>query len=221
MNEVARSESARGDMVLLRRDDRSLELRVNGVFVMDTVETSAERALAAAALGAVTADLVTVLVGGLGLGFTLAEVLRDDRVVSVTVAEIEPDLVRWHRAGVVPAPEGGAPALDSSRVEVVVGDVRRHVRTTPAATYDLVLLDVDNGPGYLVYDDNRDVYGLDFLAECARIVRPGGLVAIWSADRSTELLDVMRTTFTDAPEQAIPVRLGNRDLSYHLYLGRV
>ncbi len=104
--EVARAESDRGELVLRERteDDGSttLELRANGVFVMDTRETSSERALAREAL-ARHADPWRVLVGGLGLGFTLEEVLADERVRQVLVVEIEPALV-----GVVARRDGPA-----------------------------------------------------------------------------------------------------------------
>ena len=89
--EIARAESERGELVLRERRDEaaaaSLELRVNGVFVMDTLETSTERALASAALELV-ADPRAVVVGGLGLGFTMHEVLADARVEKCAVVEI-------------------------------------------------------------------------------------------------------------------------------------
>ena len=84
-----------------------------------------------------------VLVGGLGLGFTLAEVLADPRVRRVVVAEIEPALVGWLRDGTVPH---GPALLADPRVEVAVDDVA-DVIGGPRASFDLVLLDVDNGPG--------------------------------------------------------------------------
>ena len=105
---MARAESERGEVLLRERIDperpegpRALELRVNGVFVMDTLETSTEQQLAAAALARVE-EPRTVLVGGLGLGFTLHEVLADKRVERVNVVEIEDALVRWMRDGTIP-----------------------------------------------------------------------------------------------------------------------
>jgi spermidine synthase len=90
--EIARAESPRGETVLRERRDENtptvLELRVNGVFVMDTLETTTERALARAALDLVDRP-ARVLIGGLGLGFTMHEVLADSRVESCTVVEIE------------------------------------------------------------------------------------------------------------------------------------
>ena len=104
--EVARVDDARGELVLRRRrtDDNAadvLELRVNGVFVMDTLETSTEHALAEVALAQV-ADPRNVLVGGLGLGYTMHAVLEDVRVEKLVVVEIEGALIEWMRDGTVP-----------------------------------------------------------------------------------------------------------------------
>ena len=119
VSELARSVSERGELVLRRRDDDALELRVNGVFVMDTAETCTERALAVAALR--LPDPARVLVGGLGLGFTTAELLADPRVQEVTVAELEPVVLRWMVDGTVPH---GPRVLADARVRVRVSDVR-------------------------------------------------------------------------------------------------
>jgi spermidine synthase len=219
--EIARSQSERGEVVLRRREsDDALELRVNGVFVMDTRETSTERALATASLAALDSDAggLTVLIGGLGLGFTLAQVLADPRVGRVVVAEIEPDVVRWHRDGVVP---DTVHAVRDPRTDISVDDVRRVVDSQPPGSLDLLLLDVDNGPGYLVYDDNADVYAEGFLYTCRSRIRRGGLVAVWSSAASPELVSVMRVVFGGCEELSLPVSLGTRATSYHLLLGRV
>ena len=144
--EIARAESERGELVLRERRDEgappALELRVNGVFVMDTVETSTERALAGAAL-ALVEEPRAVVVGGLGLGFTMREVLADPRVERCAVVEIEQALVDWMRDGTVPH---GPALLADQRVVVVTADVAAALAEARPASYDLVLLDVDNGP---------------------------------------------------------------------------
>jgi spermidine synthase len=228
---VARAVSERGELTLLRRADGSLELRVNGLFAMDSSETSSERLLASASIDAATlgqvddgADRLRVLVGGLGLGFTVAALLADARVATVLVAEIEPDLVRWHRTGLVPhpAPGGGdtvRPLLDDNRVDVVVGDVRDVVAEQPAHAVDLVLLDVDNGPGFLLHESNSAVYGQPFLTACSDLVRPGGVVAVWSASPAPALSNAMSSVFATTAVRAVPVTLNDRRTHYHLYLG--
>jgi len=225
MTELARSSSSRGEVVLLRRDrDDAVELRVNGVFVMDNVETSSEAQLARATLSTLAGDTgrpLDVLVGGLGLGYTLSAVLADPRVRHVTVAEIEGALVEWHRDGTLDGALAGTSPVNDDRVEVAVGDVRAVIESAPPASTDVILLDVDNGPGYLVYDVNAALYQAAFLTKCAEKTRPGGVTAIWSAETAPQLLARMHDAFDEAEEWPIPVILGQRATTYHLFLGRV
>lgn len=215
---LAHSVSELGELVLRRRttDDGEpvLELRANGVFVMDTAETSTERDLATRALRHV-ADPQDVLIGGLGLGFTLAQVLADDRVRRIRVAELEPALVGWMREGTIPH---GPSLLADRRVEVVVDDVKAVIEAAPAGSFDLVLLDVDNGPDYLVHDANASLYASPFLASTKRSLKPGGVCVVWSATRSQDLLNALTEVFGAAEAVPGPVRLGQRDESYWLHL---
>ncbi|MDA3650160.1 hypothetical protein LZ318_40230 [Saccharopolyspora indica] len=211
---VARGESERGELALLRRDD-VLELRVNGVFVMDTAHTATERELATATLRAVDAARLRVLIGGLGLGFTLREVLVDPRVREAHVVEIEPDLLTWHRDGLVPHT---ADAVRDERVRWHVGDVAAVLAAQPPERFDVVLLDVDNGPDFLVYDANSAIYRSEFLARSKEKLTPGGTLAIWSADTSPELRAALHEVFGNCEELAIPVRLGQHETTYHLFL---
>src|SRR3954470_14248454 len=215
--EIARTESDRGELVLReRRDDgaaASLELRANGVFVMDTVETSTERALATAALD-VVAEPRAVVVAGLGLGFTMHAVLADSRVEKVAVVEIEQALVDWMRDGTVPH---GPALLADERVSVVVADIAVAMAEATPASYDLVLLDVDNGPGYLVHDANAALYRAPFLATTRAALRPGGALVIWSAAPAPDLLEEMRAVFARAEGHGHDVLLQDREEQYWLY----
>jgi spermidine synthase len=222
--EVARAESPRGEIVLRERRDPEagpnapvvLELRVNGVFVMDTCETSSEKGLATTALKQV-ADPRTVLVGGLGLGFTMHEVLADKRVERLVVVEIEDALVQWMRDGTVPH---GPAYLADERVSVVAADIRVAMAEASPATYDLVLLDVDNGPGFLVYDDNAAIYQQQFLGQARECLRPGGALVIWSAAESPALQREMRDVLGDAVAVPYDVALQSREEHYWIYLAR-
>jgi fumarate hydratase class II len=209
-------------MVLRRRSvDDALELRVNGVFVMDTVETTAERELAVLALarwrGSRLRPSARVVVGGLGLGFTLDEVLRDPTVAEVIVAEIEPSLVAWHHAELVPQTSGW---LSDERVRVRTADVAEVVNAQEEGSLDVLLLDVDNGPGNLVYDANAALYRAAFTRRCRRAMSPGGVTAIWSAEPSRPLRLALAESFEEVDEVAVPVRLGQRESTYTLLLAR-
>ncbi|MBA2716569.1 MAG: aspartate ammonia-lyase [Propionibacteriales bacterium] len=221
--EVARSSSERGEVILLRRErDGALELRVNGVFVMDTAETATERLLARTALQRAHAQRrgkagrpLRVFIGGLGLGFTLDEVLRDATVTDVVVVEIEGALVDWHRAGLIPHSSG---LLDDPRVRVVVGDVVEVIGAERPESVDVIVLDVDNGPGFLVYDANAGVYQPPFLRACHRASARGGVTALWSSDTSPALSAALSGVFAGVKEQVVPVRLGARETTYHVFL---
>jgi predicted methyltransferase len=231
-------------MVLLRRDDdAALELRVNGVFVMDTTQISAERELASRALAAwrachagevpttATASAgrrvadrrpdgtpARVLVGGLGLGFTLQAVLEDPGVREVVAAEIEPNLAAWHRAALIPQTAG---CLSDPRVQLEVADVAEVVGEMRARSVDVLLLDVDNGPGYLVYDGNAALYRRPFLRTCAHVLSHGGVLAIWSAETSPALSADLAAVFDRVEEISVSVLLGRRRLTYTLLLALV
>jgi spermidine synthase len=213
---VARAQTDRGEIVLRHRPvDGALELRVNGVFVMDDHETTTERLLARMALLGLAAGTSDgpwrVLIGGLGLGYTLAALLDRDEVGSVLVAEIEPDLVGWHRSGLIPGSR-----IADTRVDVRVADVRQVVPGLEPGSVDLILLDVDNGPGFLVYDDNADVYRAPFLIACRNALTPSGRVAVWSADTAPALTHALDAVFASSEEHAVPVTLGTRDTTYHI-----
>ncbi|WP_148614264.1 hypothetical protein [Nocardioides rubriscoriae] len=222
--EIARAETERGELVLRERrpgpDDTTaggLELRANGVFVMDTVEVASERALATAALAQVASPRA-VVVGGLGLGFTMREVLADPRVEVCAVVEIEQALVDWMRDGTV---AHGPSLLADDRVRLVVADVAVAVAEARPASYDLVLLDVDNGPGYLVHDANAALYARPFLEAVHATLRPGGALAVWSAAEAPDLADAMGPVFTTTRAVPLDVRLQERDEQYWLYVGSV
>lgn len=218
--EVARAESERGELVLRERRDEGaaavLELRANGVFVVDSAETTSEFALATAALELVE-DPRDVLVGGLGLGFTLQAVLTDPRVERCSVVEIEQALVDWMRDGTIPH---GQTLLADARANVVVADVSLALAEAREASYDLVLLDVDNGPSHLVHDGNAALYDVPFLALTRRIVRPGGALAVWSAEASPDLEDNLREVYGRVEPRSHGVVLQGRDETYWLYVAR-
>lgn len=219
--EVARADTERGELVLRERREpgspTALELRANGIFVMDTFETGTEEALANAALALVD-DPKDVLVGGLGLGFTMHQVLADPRVERCTVVEIEEALVRWMRDGTIPHGPG---LLADKRANPVVADIAIALGEAADDSYDLVLLDVDNGPGYLVHESNAVLYESPFLTEARRMLRPGGALVVWSAEESPELEGILRDVFGKAESRAYDVRLQDRDEQYWLHVARV
>ncbi len=119
-----------------------------------------------------------ILVGGLGMGFTLAAALRRvGPAARVVVAELVPGVVRWNRG--VLGEAAGRP-LEDPRASVHEGDVADLLRG-PAGAWDAILLDVDNGPDGLTKDTNGWLYAPAGLGAAHRALRPGGVLGVWSA----------------------------------------
>lgn len=204
------TETERSEVVVRRRADGATELRVGGVFVMDDVETRSERILAEMVL---EQGARRVLVGGLGLGYT-TRTLLDGGAERVVVAELHPEVTAAVQAG------AGAGPLDDARLEVRHGDVGEVLRARFDDSLDAVLLDVDNGPDALVHERNAALYEEAFLYECARVLAPGGSVAIWSMADSTELRARLATIFATVETRAVGVSLQGRDECYWILLGQ-
>ena len=152
-------------------------IRVRGQTLMSSRIHDSEVALAEHAIERAV-DPAAVLVGGLGLGFTLRAVLdRVSEYARVTVAELVPNLVAWNRGHV------GALAdhpLDDRRCEVIVGDVFDVIKRSPRK-FDVILLDVDNGPVALSNARNQRLYSQHGVRTCRLALRDQGILAVWSA----------------------------------------
>jgi len=129
--------------------------------------------------------------------------------------ELDEALTVWVREGLVPAARG---LLDDPRVRLHVGDVAAYVPRFEGL--DAVLLDVDNGPDFLVHRANAALYEREFLGLAAAALRPGGVLAVWSADPSDVLLATMRDVCGSCEEVRLPVRRGRHEFTYAIYLGR-
>jgi spermidine synthase len=159
--------------------------------------------------------MLHVLVGGLGLGFTTASLLADRRVARVEVVELHAPLVDWVRRGLVPSARG---LLDDPRVGVVVADVADAVPARPHRSLDALLLDVDNGPGFLVHAGNTRVYSPPFLTAASRTLRQGGVLGVWSADPAPDLALALERACGSCEEVLLDVTRDGRRFTYAVYL---
>lgn len=173
---IDRRVTPRGELALRRNGDR-YEIISNGVFLMDTSDGRSERLLVRAALDAAPRSGERLLLGGLGVGFSLAEAVSEPRLSRITVVEREPAVVEWHAEHLG---RFSGYALRDRRVRVVVDDLV-HWLGGAEDRYDAVCLDIDNGPEWTVTDDNAALYTVDGVAAVCRVLAPDGVLAVWSA----------------------------------------
>ncbi len=176
-----------GELILLERHTLAgvhHEIRIDGRFAMSTSDESTSRLLARASLNRLDQkEGIRVLVGGLGLGLTLREVLDDVRVGEVTVAELEEAIIDWNRTflGVF-----NRDTLLDPRLRVYCGDVLEILGEIRAG-FDVILMDVDNGPSYLLNKKNASLYTHRGLRMIRRCLVPGGVLGVWAGRPEPDL----------------------------------
>lgn len=172
---LERLQTPRGELVLRRRGT-DFEVIANGTFLMATHGGRSERAMVDLGLQGAGPG-AQVLVGGLGVGYTLAACLSHPAVSRVTVVELEEAVVRWNRSYL--AGHNGGAASDP-RVDVVIADLADFLGGSPRP-YQALLLDADNGPGWLVHAENQRLYQAPAVARLQEWLAPGGAAVFWSA----------------------------------------
>jgi len=190
------------------------ELIVNGVFAMDSARTSSEVALAEA-LGP---DPGHVLVGGLGLGFT-ADHLLDMGATQVDIVELSSPLIDWARQGLTPTL---ARVWSDPRVRIRHGDVVTLLCGQPTipgvfGPWDGICLDVDNGPEFLIHEDNARLYTIQGIRQALAHLNPGGKMAVWSQSPSKEFWFDLATIDPTATERLVDIHRANRKMDYAIY----
>jgi spermidine synthase len=177
---LAQARTPDGSQLSLHEHDGEYFLKLNGRQLMSTTSTASELLLAQLPCDGLRGRADTcVLIGGLGLGFSLQRVLElVGRHARVQVAELMPEVVEWNRDFLR---EVNGRLLADRRVEVITGDVFDVIRRAGPAAYDAILLDVDNGPTSMIQAKNKRIYNRRGLGIIAQALKPGGKVSFWSA----------------------------------------
>ena len=155
------------------------EIKLGDEFLMSSLFTVAEEALATLGLAAARGDALEVLVGGLGLGYTAVTALRDPRVASVTVIDALAAVIDWHERELLPT---SVELVKDSRTRLVLDDFFALMRRIPLTRYDAILLDVDHSPRHQLDASHADLYQVAGLRALARHLVDGGVFALWSDD---------------------------------------
>jgi len=187
--ELDYQKTALGELVLQRRnaveaDGRPIvEVKLNGEYLMSSLFVAGEVALADLGLTELSGEGWAVAVGGLGLGYTAAAVLKHAQVARLTVVEALEPVIGWHRRGLVP---NGSLLAEDARCRLVCADFFGMARgdgfdpERPGFRFDAVLLDIDHTPDALLNPSHADFYTREGLARLRAFVKPGGVFALWS-----------------------------------------
>lgn len=210
-----------GELRLTQRgDDFSIHLKGVRGELMNSRMYSSEEALAELGCAHIQSTKnAKVLVGGLGMGFTLAAALKATTESSqVIVAELVPDVIEWNKG---PLGECAGMPLNNHRAEVYLGDVANlfNSKQTKKTTYDAVLLDVDNGPEGFTHADNGNLYSLESLIAIKKALRPRGVLAIWSSWHDPKFTQQLKKAGLDVQNKTVRAHKG-KGSRHTIYLAK-
>ena len=205
-----------GDMKLMRRG-AEYSIMLGRIELMNSRLFGSEEALAQLSVEKLAGRVApTILVGGLGMGFTLRALLSvapsDARIV---VVELVPAVVEWARGPMAHIFDG---SLDDPRVEIVVDDVAGVMRGAKSR-FDAILLDVDNGPEGLTSSANDALYAARGLGEARQALTPGGVVAVWSQGPDERFAARLRRSGFDVDEVRVKANRGKRGARHVIWFG--
>ncbi|WP_225026778.1 spermidine synthase family protein [Xinfangfangia pollutisoli] len=214
--DLARASTEAGDDILLRRRGEIYEITFNGIELMSNLMWRSEAVLAQRTLRPLAwAPRPRILIGGLGMGFTLRaalDLLGPD--ARITVCELIPAIAAWNRG--ILAPLAGH-ALQDPRVDLQVTDVM-DLFAPGAPRFDAILMDTDNGPDLLVRQDNGQLYAESGLNAVRRALRPGGIAAFWSAKISDPFEARLDEQGWDWRREDVLLPGGRADAFHYIYI---
>jgi spermidine synthase len=212
----------------LKSGDDVFEIKLDDEFLMSSLFTASEIALADLGIAACDGDPLSVVVGGLGLGYTAQAVLAHDKVQSLIVVDALEAVIDWHRAGLLPL---GPMLTQDSRCRFILGDFFQMAMNTDgfdpdtlAPTYDAILVDIDHSPEALLDEGNAPFYQPDGLAKLKTHLKPGGVFGLWSNEKPDDAFTTrLAGVFADARAEPVVFHnpLQDKDFTQTVYLARV
>jgi spermidine synthase len=206
---IDRREGPYGEVALRRRGDY-FEIIANGCFLMDSSDGRSERLLVSAALEELAQPAgASLLIGGLGVGFSLAQASADPRPGRIDVVERESAVIDWHTQGTAPLRRFAGTGHDDPRTTIIHDDLLRYLHIS-AERYDVLSLDIDNGPDWTVTDDNRNMYSPAGLSVLKGALTDRGVLSVWSSARAPEFTRRLASRFARVVTLEVPLRPDRR-----------
>ncbi len=213
---LATAKTPDGGEMVLYRHDRDFLIEVNGQDLMNSRHHESELELARLGCAHLAGrPAPTVLIGGLGMGYTLRQTLELlPSQAAVVVGELLETVVTWNREylGVL----NDEPLLDP-RVELKTGDIVKLI-SSAKSRFDAILLDIDNGPNAMTYSGNSRLYGYEGMVACRRALRPQGCLAIWSAAPSKEFEQHLLSCGFQVCRYRVPAYQGSKAQSRFIWV---
>ena len=206
VEELGYQKTALGDLTLRRRLEPRLnnqevfEVKLGDEYLMSSLFTESERQLATLGLASLEGEL-DVAIGGLGLGYTASETLKNEKVERLLVIDLFQVVIDWHQAGLVPL---GSALTEDDRCELRQGDFFELARTgfdanDPGRKFDAILLDIDHSPEHFLDQTNESLYTLEGFASLRNQLKPGGVFGMWSDDPASDAFtEHLRNAFGSA-----------------------
>ena len=216
---LGEAQTPDGETLTLMRQDRELVILASGKPLMSSRMHGSEEALASLSCAHLArTDEPVVLVGGLGMGFTLRATLDVlPPGASVVISELIPAVVEWNRG---PLGELADHPMHDARVQLAPGDVLETLRAS-RRRFDAVLLDVDNGPTAFTTTRNATLYGDEGLSVIRAALRPGGVLAVWSAWEDRKFEQRLRYHGFTVKVERVRARLKKGGPRHVIFLGEV
>ena len=205
---IQRVLTPRGEIQLQSRGEH-YEIISNGTFLMATYNGDSERLLVRAALKA-SHKPKHILIGGLGVGYSLAEALDYPGVERVTVVEIEEKIIEWYRSYFSNFSDN---ALDNPKTKLIHADLIKWLTKT-RKKYDVICLDIDNGPAWVVSEDNNFLYDDVGLNALSQILNRNGVISFWSSFSSPEFGQRLEKHFSSIEKLSMSRDRGEPDYIY-------
>jgi len=202
------------------------EIKLGDEYLMSSLFTASEEALARLALADLDGSGFDVVVGGLGLGYTARSVLENANVDSLVVVELLDAVAEWHEQGLLPL---GPELTGDPRCRFVRGDFfalaatgKGFVAEHNGRRYDAVLVDIDHAPDFWLAEENGTFYSAEGLRKIAAVLRPGGVFGLWSNDKPDDaFVSLLSSVFEKARAEPVtfpnPLQ-DNREATQTVYL---